>query len=191
VNAVFVDTGYLLAVDIANNQNHRAAVEHWQQMTAALQLLVTASYVFDEVVTFFNSRGYHLKAAQVGNNLLHSPSAQFIHVDEALFYKGRSYFQQHHDKDYSPTDYISFTAMRKLGISTAFAFDQHLVQAGFMKRPWGHREEIPGNAVNMENGLMAGSYGCAMPVGTGIAEAAATEPLIRPSRHRPAPHPPR
>jgi uncharacterized protein len=110
-------------------------VEHWQQMTAALQLLVTASYVFDEVVTFFNSRGYHLKAAQVGNNLLHSPSVQFIHVDEALFYEGWKYLQRHRDKDYALTDCVSFVVMRKLGISTAFAFDQHLVQAGFMKRP--------------------------------------------------------
>ena len=97
MNAVFVDTGYLLALEIANDQNHRAAAEHWQQMTAVLPLLVTTADVFTEVVTFVNSRGYHLKAAQVGNNLLHSPSVQFINVDEALFYKRRSYFQQHHD----------------------------------------------------------------------------------------------
>src|SRR5207248_897756 len=83
--------------------------------------LVTTSYVFDEVVTFFNSRGQHAKALQVGNNLLQSPSVQFIHVDTALFYEGWAYFQRHQDKDYSLTDCISFLVMQKLGIRRAFA----------------------------------------------------------------------
>lgn len=135
MNAVFVDTGYLLALEIANDQHHQAAVQHWQRMAATLPPLVTTSYVFDEVVTFFNSRGYHVKAVQVGSNLLHSPSTQLIHVDEALFYEGWAYFQQHHDKDYSLTDCISFVVMPRFCISTAFAFDQHFVQAGYTKEP--------------------------------------------------------
>ena len=131
MNAVFVDTGYLLALEIANDQHHQAATRHWQGVVAALPRLVTTSYVFDEVVTFFNSRGAHAKAVQVGNNLLQTPSVQFIHVDTALFYEGWTYFQRHHDQDDSRTDCISFRVMQKLGIRTAFACDQHLVQAGF------------------------------------------------------------
>jgi predicted nucleic acid-binding protein len=30
MNAVFVDTGYLLALEIANDQHHQAATQHWQ-----------------------------------------------------------------------------------------------------------------------------------------------------------------
>jgi len=85
MNAVFVDTSYLLALELANDQNHEAALQHWQGMFQSLPQLVTTSYVFGEVVTFFNSRGYHTKAVQVGNSLLHSPSVQLIHIDEALF----------------------------------------------------------------------------------------------------------
>ena len=135
MNMVFVDTGYLFALEIANDQHHQAATRHWQRVVPKLPRLVTTSYVFDEVVTFFNSLGYHAKAIQVGNNLLQSPSVQFIHVDTALFYEGWAYFQRHHDKAYSLTDCISFLVMQKLGIRTAFAFDQHFVQAGFMKEP--------------------------------------------------------
>jgi len=135
MNAVFVDTGYLLALEIANDQHHQAATRHWQGVVTALPRLLTTSYVFDEVVTFFNSRGAHAKAVQVGNNLLQSPSTQLIHVDTALFYEGWTYFQRHHDKDYSLTDCISFLVMQKLGVRTAFAFDQHFVQAGFTKEP--------------------------------------------------------
>ncbi len=135
MNSVFVDTSYLLALEITNDQHHQTAIRHWQGVVTALPRLVMTSYVFDEVVTIFNSRRQHAKAIQVGNNLLQSPSVQFIHVDTTLFYEGWVYFQRHQDKDYSLTDCISFVVMQKLGLRTAFAFDQHFVQAGFTKEP--------------------------------------------------------
>lgn len=101
----------------------------------SLPLLVTTSYVLDEIVTFFNRIGHHPKTVTVGNMLLHSPSVWLIHVDEALFYEGWAYFQQHEDKDYSLTDCISFVVMRNLGIATAYTFDHHFVQAGFLVEP--------------------------------------------------------
>ena len=88
MNAVFVDTSYLLALELANDQNHQVAMQHWRPVVLSLPLLVITSYVFDEVVTFFNSHGYPAKAVQIGNNLLHSPSIQLVHVDPALFYDG-------------------------------------------------------------------------------------------------------
>ena len=135
MKAVLLDTGYLLALELSNDQNHRAALKHWRSMRKALPPLVTTSYVFDEVVTYFNSRGYHAKAVEVGNRLLNSPSVQFVHVDEGLFMEGWQYFQQHKDKDYSLTDCISFVRMKRHKIETAFAFDQHFVQAGFKRVP--------------------------------------------------------
>jgi uncharacterized protein len=135
MNAVFVDTGYLLALEIANDQRHQAATQHWQGVVTTPPRLVTTSDVFDEVVTCFNSRGAHAKAVQVGNHLLQSPSVQLIHVDTALVYEGWTYFQRHHDQDYSLTDCLSLLVMQKLGVRTAFACDQHLVQAGVAKEP--------------------------------------------------------
>ena len=135
MNAVFLDTGYLLALELSKDQNHRAASEHWRSVKKRLPPLVTTSYVFDEVVTYFNSRGYHAKAVEVGNRLLKSPSVQFVQIDEGVFMGGWQYFQQHRDKDYSLTDCISFVVMKKFRIETAFAFDQHFVQAGFKKVP--------------------------------------------------------
>jgi uncharacterized protein len=135
MNAVFLDTGYVLALELSNDQNHRAAAKHWRSLRKRLPPLITTSYVFDEVVTYFNSRGYHAKAVEIGNRLLTSPSVQFVQVDEGLFREGWQYFQQHHDKDYSLTDCLSFVVMKRLKIATAFAFDQHFVQAGFKKVP--------------------------------------------------------
>lgn len=132
---VFVDTSYWLALEIADEQYHPVALSHWQRMSMALPTLVTTSCVFDEVVTFLNTRGLHKKAVQIGSTLLNSPSVQLIRVDEALFQEGWAYFQRHQDKRYSLTDCISFVTMQQLGISTAFAFDKHFVQAGFQAVP--------------------------------------------------------
>lgn len=135
MNAVFLDTGYVLALELSNDQNHRAAVTHWRGLRKRLPPLVTTSYVFAEVVTYFNSRGHHAKAVEVGDRLLTSPSVQFVQVDEGLFTEGWHYFQQYQDKDYSLTDCISFVVMKSFKLEIAFAFDQHFMQAGFKKTP--------------------------------------------------------
>ncbi len=65
-NQVFLDTGYVLALELANDQYHLDAQRHWTQVTAALPLLITTSYVFDEVVTYFNVRETALPEARRG-----------------------------------------------------------------------------------------------------------------------------
>ncbi len=135
MNTVFLDTGYVLALELSNDQNHRAATQHWRGLKKRFPPLVTTSYVFDEVVTYFNSREYHAKAVEVGNRLLNSPAVQFVQVDERLFMEGWQYFQQHRDKDYSLTDCISFVTMKRFKIEVALTFDRHFVQAGFKKIP--------------------------------------------------------
>jgi predicted nucleic acid-binding protein len=132
---VFLDMSYLLALELTKDQNHAAAAQHWQSIVQPLPSFVTTSYVFDEIVTYFNSRGQHDKAVQVGESLLLSPSVEFIHVDQSPFREGWEYFQQHKDKDYSLTDCISFIVMKQLGSDVAFTFDGHFVQAGFKKAP--------------------------------------------------------
>jgi predicted nucleic acid-binding protein len=131
----FLATGYIIALEAADDQHHEEALKHWQSLTLNLPSLVTTSYVFDEVVTFFNSRSRHSKAVEIGSRLLGSPSVQFIQVNEALLYEGWEYFKKHVDKSYSLTDCISFIVMEQFGIRTALTFDRHFIQAGFEKLP--------------------------------------------------------
>lgn len=136
----FLDSGYLVALELRRDQNHSLARKHWDKLKEALPRLITTDYVFDEVVTYFNNRGWNAKAVQLGQSLMESPSISLIHVDEDLFAESWRYFQQHDDKTFSLTDCISFVVMRKLGLTTALTFDKHFRQAGFQTEP---RSETP------------------------------------------------
>jgi len=53
MNEVFLDTGYVLALELANDRHHRAVRDHWGRLlTGVLPPLVTTSYVFCEIVSF-------------------------------------------------------------------------------------------------------------------------------------------
>jgi len=135
MSPVFIDTSYFLALELRDDQNHESAATHWQRVLQSRPDIVTTSYIFDEIVMFFNRRGHHQKASQVGNALLHSPSVRLLHVDSALFEAAWAYFERHLDKSYSFTDCVSFVVLTNLGISTALAFDRHFLQAGFRTEP--------------------------------------------------------
>lgn len=132
---VFLDSSYLIALEVENDQHHDEASTHWTTLFEAPINLVTTSYVVDEIVTFLNSRRQHAKAIRVGDNLLTASSVQLVHVDEDLFRDGWSYFKKHPDKTFSLTDCISFVLMKRFEISEALTFDRHFEQAGFTKLP--------------------------------------------------------
>lgn len=132
---LFLDTGYLIVLEASDDQHHQQASAYWQNLSKSLPPLATTSYVFDEVATFFNSRNRHPKAVEIGKLLLESPSIKLIHIDEILFQEAWRYFIQHSDKSYSLTDCASFVLMKRLRIRTALTFDQHFVQAGFLREP--------------------------------------------------------
>lgn len=67
--------------------------------------------------------------------LLSSPSVEMIHVGEDLLKRGLALLRERPDKRYSLTDCISFVVMREHEIGTAFAFDRHFEQEGFIKVP--------------------------------------------------------
>lgn len=132
---VFLDAGYVVALEVNSDQHHKDAVSHWRPAIANRRRLVTTSFVFDEIVTFLSRRGQHARAIDVGDRLLDSELVEFVWVDRPLFDAGWSYFRKHADKTYSLTDCISFVVMEQRAIRTAFTFDRHFRQAGFDVEP--------------------------------------------------------
>ena len=107
----------------------------WREIRKRRVAFVTTSYVFDEVVTFFNSRGHHAKAVTIGEVLLNSRIVTLVHVDEPIFAEAWREFAHQSDKRYSLTDCVSFVVMKRRRIKTALAFDKHFTQAGFERLP--------------------------------------------------------
>jgi uncharacterized protein len=132
---VFLDTGYLIALEASDDQNHALAHRHWRTFSRRLPALVTTSLVFAEVVTFFNTRGPHAKAVELGNMLLESPAVELIHVNESLLLGAWGWFKQHADKSFSLADCVSFLVMQQRHLEQALTFDRHFIQAGFQKLP--------------------------------------------------------
>ncbi len=134
-NQYFLDASYIIALELADDQNHQIALNHWQNLDKKELKLYTTSYIFDEVVTFFNNRNLHYKAVEIGTRLITSSIVKFIHIDEQLFFEGWDFFQKHRDKSYSLTDCISFIILKRFDINLALTFDKHFAQAGFSKLP--------------------------------------------------------
>jgi predicted nucleic acid-binding protein len=131
---VFIDSGFLIALNAADDQYHQRALDHWRRIGQTTSLLTT-TYIVDEVVTFFNNRGRHAKAVAIGKLLITSGWVELLHVDEDLFRAGWEYLVKHADKQYSLTDCISFVVMQRRDVKEALTFDAHFQQAGFRRVP--------------------------------------------------------
>jgi hypothetical protein len=134
-NLYFLDTSYIIALEIKNEDFHQQVLQHWLTLAKSKPFLMTTTYIFDEVVTFFNSRNLHYKAVEIGNRLLESPDIELIEIDKELFNQGWHYFQKYKDKSYSLTDCLSFIVMENQNIFTALTLDKHFRQAGFEVLP--------------------------------------------------------
>ena len=130
-----MDTSYLLALISKNDQYHTITKAHWQQLLIEDCLFIITSYIFDETVTYLNSRYQHQSAIEIGEILLNHKNITFIHVDKKLFNQGWNDFKKYSDKQFSLTDCISFIVMRQHRVITALTFDKHFVQAGFKTKP--------------------------------------------------------
>jgi len=134
-NIYFLDTSYILALEIKNEDAHQKVLQNWAILIKSKPFLITTTYIFDEVVTFFYSRNLNYKAVEVGNRLLESPDIELIEIDQPLFNQGWKFFQNHKDKSYSFTDCLSFIVMQQREIVAALTLDNHFFQAGFQILP--------------------------------------------------------
>lgn len=135
MKSVFLDTGYVIALEAADDQHHENAVNHWREIGPENTSIVTTTYVFNECVTFFNGRGHHAKAVEIGQRLRKSPRVEVVPETSTLLEDGWARFRDRPDKRYSLTDCFSFVVMDRRGLDRALTFDDHFRQAGFQCLP--------------------------------------------------------
>jgi len=133
---IFVDTSAFYALEVEDDVNHERALEFAEELRKGRYgALVTTDYVLDETLTLLRSR-HGLEAATLFySKVARSKSLKIVWVDEELFRKAVEIFAKSKGRAWSFTDCVSFATMKLLGISYAFAFDEHFAQAGFVALP--------------------------------------------------------
>jgi len=124
---ISVDTGAWYALLDKSDANHHAAVKLKDSL---VHPLVTSNYIVDEVITLSRNRlGYEV-AVEIGQKLWDESIANLIRVIPQDEKKAWEIFVTYHDKTFSFTDCTSFALMERIGITEAFAFDEHFTQYG-------------------------------------------------------------
>ena len=98
---------------------------------AERRTLCTTNHVAGETYTLLRVRLGFGPAREALRRLRESRVVERVFVAEEWEEEAERLLAQYADQDFSYVDATSFVAMRRLGLTDAFAFDQHFSVAGF------------------------------------------------------------
>lgn len=124
---IYADTSAWYAALVPADPDHAQALK-WLQ-TNRTDLLVT-DYLVDELLTLLRYRGESRRAVEIGADLFSETAARIEWVTPADVHRAWDIFVSYQDKAWSFTDCVSRVVMERLGITHAFAFDEHFRQFG-------------------------------------------------------------
>ena len=127
---IFVDTGAWFATFVPWDADHQQATDWFRRNH---EPLVTTDYVIDETLTLLRSRGERARGLVLAEDLFHGDLAEVHFMTEGEIRAAVAVYRQFADKDWSLTDCTSKVVIEGLGLTTAFAFDQHFRQFGTVK----------------------------------------------------------
>jgi len=132
---IFVDTGAFLARYLPRDQHHASAVDAWGRLAAQKARLVTSNFVVDETLTLLARWTEPGFAVQRGRALYASDSLTILRPDATDELAALERMQKLADQGVSFTDALSFVLMARNRLTTAFTFDRHFADAGFLVWP--------------------------------------------------------
>jgi predicted nucleic acid-binding protein len=129
---VLVDTSALLALSLARDQRHAAAVRIARARVASGARYVGTTLILAE----FHTRLLYARGADDARDsvsrLVADPLHEWLSVGPDLVQHAVArWLVRFADQPFSLTDAVSFEVMRKERLTHAFAFDEHFVTAGF------------------------------------------------------------
>jgi uncharacterized protein len=130
---VFVDTSALIAVLDRDEERHAKAVRAWQELVERSELRLTTNYVLLETAALAQKRAGLDAVRALQDDITPVLTIEWISADlhargiDAALAAGR--------RKLSIVDCISFLAMRRHHVTTAFAFDAHFGEQGFTVIP--------------------------------------------------------
>lgn len=130
---MLIDTGALIALTLTPDQYHQRALAFLK--THSHVRFVLTNLILGETITRVRARSDAARAVAIGRSLLTSPRHEIVFVDAPLMTSALARMEQFDDKRLSLTDCVSFELMDRLGLKTAFAFDQDFRACGYEMAP--------------------------------------------------------
>ena len=125
---IFIDTGAFIALTDADDENHKAARAFYKSAAEKGARFVTTNFVVCETMNYLRARVSHNVAVIFRENIKKSGLIGIISITPLIEDTAFNIFRQYTDKDFSFTDCTSFSAMKSLKLTRAFAFDKHFEQ---------------------------------------------------------------
>jgi predicted nucleic acid-binding protein len=126
---VFADTSALFPLLDQDDVLHGSASRTWRDLRSAGDLIISTNYVMVETFVLVQNRLGLQAAKDLADSVFHliliewvTPEVHQAGIDAVLAASRR---------DLSLVDCISFAVMRRLGLSHAFAVDEHFREQGF------------------------------------------------------------
>jgi len=124
---IFVDTSAWFAAYVEVDANYFAASAF---LASVVGDLITTDYIVAETLNLFRARRRSARAMSFGDIVFDAKEIVVEQVSSDDLKRAWLLFRHYGDKHWSFTDCTSFAMIERLGIKTAFAFDQHFHQFG-------------------------------------------------------------
>lgn len=134
-DAYFVDTGPWIALSDPRDQWHDVAVKTMDRLRQENRRLITSNLILMETYSGLVGRIQRQAIARFRSAVFASTSIQVERVDELTEDFAWRLFMRYDDKAVGFVDCTSFAVMEHLAITTAFTFDRHFRQVGFLTVP--------------------------------------------------------
>ena len=140
---IFLDTGFLLALASARDENHGRALDVLDSYRGGSlwDQVITTNHVVAEAITAVRFKAEphnlpkgHALAVEIGRGLYDGAFGRIYEVSADEERSAFEYFARHQDKAYSFVDCTSFVVMDKLGIGEALSVDGDFTHR-FVARP--------------------------------------------------------
>lgn len=126
---LFLDTGCIVARELARDQFHERAAIAWNKLAESQCRLFCTEHVFDECMTLLGRRHSYAFASECGANYLNTLLIDWLTTTDADLKAALSLLKKYADQGVSYTDCISIVLMQREGIKQVFGFDQHFTAA--------------------------------------------------------------
>jgi predicted nucleic acid-binding protein len=128
---LFLDTGYAVALAVKRDQYRIQALALNERIEREQMSVVTTRAVVFEIGNFLSASALRTTGARYLEALEEDPRVEIVSLTAELFRNAFTLYRERPDKTWSLTDCLSFTVMRRRGLTNALTGDVHFEQAGF------------------------------------------------------------